>query len=406
MQQVISYKNKKSNKVFSLFKISLLLLLLQSMFAWFLWGVYTAFFVNLLPLVLAFILFLSDKNRYKITIFNAICIFLIVIIQLYIVREFKMTAFILSLLRIGNISSVLLLNNNDKKKLFIFFTKSIAVILTVSLIGWVLFLLGVNLPYYSIESDYGPYNNYYFFILFKEDSIFSIIPRFSSIFLEPGYLGMLTSILIVTNKFQFKKKATLIFLLATIFSFSLAAFLVIIISSIIYILSTSKKSMLYIFSFIILLFTLYKISVVLNDGDNAIYNYLFKRLEFSNGTISGYNRFSSDLDSYYNSFINSSNIYFGIGEQEFRKLSWEGGNAGYKVFLIQYGLVGTTLVFLFHLVLVLSVNYKQSWLLFMVYILIFLQAAYPLIESELLLFITSIPFFKPLQDKKTINQRI
>jgi hypothetical protein len=375
------------------------------MFAWFLWGAFTAFVVNLLPFVLATILFITAKERFKLTIYNAACILLIVIIQLYIVREFKITSFILSLFRIANICSVLLLNDKDKIKIFFFFTKSISTILAVSLFGWVCFLLGANLPFYSIQSDYGPYNNYYFFILFVEDSIFSIIPRFSSIFLEPGYLGMLTTILIVTNKFQFKQKIVIVFLLATIFSFSLAAFLIIIISSIIYIISTSRKSIIYLLLFFLLLLVLYKISINLNDGENAIYNYLFKRLEFNNGSISGYNRFSSDLDSYFNNFMRSSDKYFGIGEQEFRKLSWEGGNAGYKVFLIQYGIIGTTLVFLFYFFLVLSKNVKMTWLLFMVYILIFLQAAYPLIESELLLFITAISFFKAVQTKDKINPK-
>lgn len=375
------------------------------MFAWFLWGSITAFFVNFSPFVLAIILFFTSKERFKLTIFNAACILLISLIQLYIVREFKLTSFILSLFRIANICSVLLLNDKDKIKIFYFFTKSISAILALSIFGWILFLFGMNLPFYSIQSDYGTYNNFYFFILFVEDSIFSIIPRFSSIFLEPGYLGMLTSILIVSNRFQFKRKIVLVFLLATIFSFSLAAFLIIIISSIIYIISTKKKSIIYLLLFFLLFFVLYKISVNLNDGENAIYNYLFKRLEFNNGSISGYNRFSSDLDSYFNNFMSSSDKYFGIGEQEFRKISWEGGNAGYKVFLIQYGIVGTTLVFLFYFILALSKNVKMTWLLFLVYMLIFLQAAYPLIESELLLFITAISFFKAIQTKEKINPK-
>ena len=143
-----------------------------------------------------------------------------------------------------------------------------------------------------------------------------------------------------------------------------------------------------------MIFGLYIVSVNLNSGENAVYNYLFKRLEFNNGEISGYNRFSSDLDNYYKEFLKSRSIYFGIGEVEFRKLSWDGGNAGYKVFIIQYGIIGTLLVFLFYFLMLMKSYSKIASLLFLAYILIFLQASYPLIESELIIFITAISILK------------
>jgi hypothetical protein len=139
---------------------------------------------------------------------------------------------------------------------------------------------------------------------------------------------------------------------------------------------------------------MYIISVNLNSGENAIYNYLFKRLEFNGGEMAGYNRFSSDLEVYYNEFIQSKSKYFGIGEEEFRKLSWEGGNAGYKIFIIQYGFFATFLVFLFYITFLIDSSTLISWLLFLAFFLIFLQAAYPLIECELIVYITGIQALK------------
>ena len=364
------------------------------MFAWFTWGAYNTFIIGFLPILFGLNFIINTKVTFDDSIINKLSIILIIILQLYIVREFKITALILSIFRIINISLLILLNDKFKKEIFYFISNSLLIILGISSFFWILFLLGINLPNGSISYEYGPYINYYFFILYDEQSFFSIIPRFSSIFLEPGYLGMLTAFLIISNKFNFEKLSVKILLVATLFSFSLAAFLVIIITYFLYLLTHSNKSFLYLIIIVCLIFGLYIVSVNLNSGENAVYNYLFKRLEFNNGEISGYNRFSSDLDNYYKEFLKSRSIYFGIGEVEFRKLSWDGGNAGYKVFIIQYGIIGTLLVFLFYFLMLMKSYSKIASLLFLAYILIFLQASYPLIESELIIFITAISILK------------
>jgi hypothetical protein len=364
------------------------------MFAWFTWGIVPTIIINILPIVAGIVLLLFSNITFTKSALALISITLFVIIQLYVVREFKITAVCLALLRISNIALLLLLNDKFKVEIFKFLTKSISYIIAISLFFWILYLLGINLPNYKISSPYGPYINYYFFILYDETSFFSIIPRFSSIFLEPGYLGMLTTFLIISNKFDFRKNSVKIFFAATLFSFSLAAFLVILLTFFIFIIKNSSRPLIYVFIFFSLISSMYIISVNLNSGENAIYNYLFKRLEFNGGEMAGYNRFSSDLEVYYNEFIQSKSKYFGIGEEEFRKLSWEGGNAGYKIFIIQYGFFATFLVFLFYIIFLIDSSTLISWLLFLAFFLIFLQAAYPLIECELIVYITGIQALK------------
>jgi hypothetical protein len=365
--------------------------MLQSIFAWFLWGTFMAFFVQIITILSALFLFYHNKFKIKLTRGNLIILITLFIVQIYMVRELKPASLSLAFLRFINIFCVLIINDKVKFEIFKFITNSISILLGISLMGWVLYLVGIPLPYVAIDSSYGPYLNYFFFIVYDESSYFSIIPRFSSIFLEPGYLGMITSLIIIAHQFRFNKISLKILFASTIFSFSLAAFLVLILSYIIYLSFSSNRFLLYLTLLIILLFSLYQISLEYNSGENAIYNYLFKRLEFSDGEISGYNRFSSDLEAYYYKFVRGDNLFFGIGEQEFRRINWDGGNAGYKVFIIQYGILGTILVLFLYLFILLKYFSKVGALLFLAYSLIFLQAAYPLIEFQLLLFVLALP---------------
>jgi len=283
------------------------------------------------------------------------------------------------------------LSEKSKFEIFEFLTKAISIILGISLFGWILYLLSVPLPYFSIDNSYGPYINYLFFIVYDESNYFSIIPRFSSIFLEPGYLGMITSLIIISHQFRLNRNSLKILFATTIFSFSLAAFLVLFLTYLIYLSFSSNRFIWYLIFLVFILILLYFFSLEYNSGENAIYNYFFKRLEFSDGVISGYNRFSGDLESYYYKFVNSNSVFFGIGEQEFRLINWDGGNAGYKVFIIQYGIVGTIFVFILYFSIFLKYSSKAGLLLFFAYCLIFLQAAYPLIEFQLVLFILALP---------------
>ena len=76
------------------------------------------------------------------------------------------------------------------------------------------FFIGVFFAKLSHRLNDGQYfyDNYYFF-LFNNDTDRLPIPRFSSIFLEPGHLGMITTFLIYANQFDLKGKKFGLFLL-------------------------------------------------------------------------------------------------------------------------------------------------------------------------------------------------
>lgn len=227
------------------------------------------------------------------------------------------------------------------------------------------------------------------------------VPRFSSIFLEPGQLGMMTSFFLCANRFELKRKEVLVIFVATVFTFSLAAYVLLLISASVYLTLYSKKPIRNFILWGSFLLLFYSFFSNYNNGDNVINSYILERLQSDNGKIAGDNRFSEEMDFYFKRFINSNDFALGIGSVQYEKL-FLGANAGYKVFLIQYGIFGTLLIFLFYLMVVLGKPTKMAWILFLVYILCFLQAAYPLWECELILFITAIPFFK-FNNQKVIN---
>lgn len=380
-------------QLYRLYKFILLLVFLQSIYAWFLWG--TTIYILLISALITIILYNNSKLLFRLNKKNLLPTILIIIVQLYVIIDTDINNFIGAIFRIIILCGVLLLKDDLKTDLFLFFSKSIAFILLISIFFWTLYLIGIPLPHTSIDGEYGRYDNYFAFLfLIRSDVSFFVFPRFCSIFLEPGYLGMICSYFIIANNFNLKRNYTWVFLIASILSFSLAAYVVLLIALILILFFNTNNPTFKLFIIGFILFTLYSFFLILNDGDNVFNTYIISRLQVNDGNISGNNRFSSDMIAYFDTFLNSTDKYLGIGPNHFRKIPWNDGNAGYKVFLIIYGFVGTFFIFIFHFSIAIKNNSKLSWILFSAYILIFLQAAYPLLECQLLIFITALAFFK------------
>jgi hypothetical protein len=113
-------------------------------------------------------------------------------------------------------------------------------------------------------------------------------------------------------------------------------------------------------------------------------------LEVKNKNTIVSNRFSGDLKEYYKK-LEGKNLIFGIGIRKYNEKKWIGGNAGYKVFIIQYGILGVLIVFLFYFTIVFVHKSHLVFFFMMVYFLCFMQAAYPLWIGLLMIFISAIP---------------
>ncbi len=121
--------------------------------------------------------------------------------------------------------------------------------------------------------------------------------------------------------------------------------------------------------------------------------YILERLQVSDSKgITGNNRTTEDFDAYYDKLKRTNAVLWGVGYDLYKK-EFKGGNAGYKVFIVQYGYIGLAFTFLFYLLYMLQHKTKYILILFSLYGLAFIQRAYPFWEAWLIPYICSVSFY-------------
>lgn len=111
----------------------------------------------------------------------------------------------------------------------------------------------------------------------------------------------------------------------------------------------------------------------LGYGD-VIEVFLWSRLEVNDdGNIAGNNRFTSQVDTEYNKLFNS--IDFLCGKEVDQNII--DGSAGYKVFIIQNGLVGLILAISIYSYYFLKYKTYRLFIVTVIYLLLLTQNSYP-----------------------------
>jgi len=238
-----------------------------------------------------------------------------------------------------------------------FLAKSYAVILAFSIAAFVLHLMGFPLPSKSVtfgEEALYSYNNYYFFLL--DDRFMSaIFPRFSSVFLEPGHMGTATVLLLMSQRGKWKKWYNVVLLTASVLSFSLAAYVFLVV--IVLLNSWIEKRHLWakLAAFAVLIGGLTAFAYLYHGGDNVFHDMILLRLEIEDGEMAGNNRVTDDFKTDFANYITSGDIVFGR-EMDARFA----GNSGYRVFLYDHGLVGLLLLVLFYASWMIHAEYRRA----------------------------------------------
>jgi hypothetical protein len=398
----LNYVSKRGTPLSELcFKFGLLLLFLQSLNAWFTWSLNPAY-IPAISIMLCLPYFFQVRATYKLLSAKFIVPSLILILAKSVsIGYANFNTYVGQFLPLIPIIFLIPLAANIKLKSLEFFTNAMAIILVPSLLIWILLLTGFSVPSLGRISnaswEYYVYDNYFFCL---RGNLY--LRRFNSIFLEPGHLGMIASFLLFANKFDIKRKSVIVLLITVIFTVSLAAVVLTIISFSLYVLIYSKRSLVYLGVSLVVAISGYFFFANFNGGNNIVNKAIISRLKYddSQGDIEGDNRVTKKLNVYYNGYINNDDSWFGIGSERFTKMHF-GPSAGYKVFVIENGLVGTLVIGLFYLSLVLYNKSTLSWALLVIYIFAFLQRAYPFWSCELLIFITALPlgFIKSHEEK-------
>ena len=294
------------------------------------------------------------------------------------------------------IVTLLCLRHNDKIETLQFVTKGLAWISVISLCAFVItFIIGLDLPY--IIDTYVNYTrkNYFFFLTPVKEPTF-LFPRFESIFMEPGHYGMIISFLLYAQGYDMKKWYNIVLMIGAILSMSLAAYVLILIGLVLKFWSTKKKY--------ILIFTLLCGAFVLffnhfNDGNNMVKALIIDRLKIEDGELAGNNRVMQDFEFEFERKAKTSDILLGWQPGKSENFI---GNAGYKVYISNYGLIGLLICLICSLGFCNGYQIKQAFFLFLLYGAAFLQRAYPFWTAELIIFICGLPYLCA-QNKKILE---
>ena len=156
-----------------------------------------------------------------------------------------------------------------------------------------------------------------------------------------------------------------------------------------------KKSVIkYLFPLASLCLFLYGVQYY-NDGDNYINHNVVERITDINNekyALSGHVRTSETIDRVFDESLSSGNFLFG------EKRKFEANGAGYKVFIIDYGIVAAIIYFLFYYKLsTFTKNRKYGIGFFILVLMTFVQSAYPSSYSW------SIPFILGIMSEKYLT---
>lgn len=270
------------------------------------------------------------------------------------------------------------LSRREKQNTLQFVTKWFSIWMALSLGIYLLTrVINITAPLgtFIIQDNdfYPPFRNYLFFI---ENTHFlnSLLYRFNGPFLEPGHLATVCSLLLLANKFNFKENKCLwIILSCVLLSFSLAGY---VLTSLGYVL-IKLKNWKYVISIAFLTSILYLfVTVFWNGGDNPVNTTVVERLEFDpKKGIVGNNRTTERTDAYFKRLNENGQLWTGIGSIEKNNKIV---GAGYKIYLIRYGIISTIFIFLFYYKLIPKyANKRYAYIFLFILIASFMQRAYP-----------------------------
>ena len=360
--------------------------MLCSMKPWFVWDNPAILYILIVFFILTRLPFARRINK-KHCVLLILCFILYTVVDVphindakrfveYIFRHFICT------------SLVILLLSEEKASLVKIFINFYAGVLLFSTIIYVLVILGMPIYSYQVSIN-DPYYSWGF-----SNSLFLILPitsfpfpRFQSIFLEPGHLGMISSLMFYMIRYNMRSWQGIIIFLSSLLSMSLAAYMLLFLGMVIYKLSFGNLLRTITF----LLMILMTCTMAYNFFPNSYFSQaILLRLEYDEDKgFKGNNRISEDFEYYYNhKFYKTEHVLLGIGGDNISTISGEGGNSSYKVFIVQYGILGLVVLSVFFFVIVWYSKSSFVRGLLLLYVASFWQRPYALWEVELFLFIS------------------
>lgn len=341
--------------VFGIYCFAIIFSYWGSLMPWFLWPL-QPLFILITALFVAIAMFLSyfytqnvvfTRNDYHIPT----AMVAVVIISYRIFHGANMIGIVEGLLHIFIFFSIFKLDRDYLRKLIHICCVVMGGFLTISIFGFVLYLFGFPLPSFSTATGDMMYTfeNYYLFLI-DDRVFFMLIPRFHSVFLEPGHLGTATTFLLLTQIGHWKKWYNIILIITTLITFSLAAYVLFIMVMFASAWIRHKQFFLKAIGILALLIGVGIGAFFYEQGDNMLFSLIIERMEVDDGKIVGDNRVTESFEAVYEDYIKSDDVLFG---REYKIEDFGFGNAGYRVYIYDNGLFGLLLIALFYLSLII-----------------------------------------------------
>lgn len=346
---------------------------LGSLRAWFLWPLGNWYLFLPALLIIASMLLARSMERDTIYTRNNYILPIAALI-LFVVYErmslgSNINGFIGQTLLIIVFYALFCLSLERLKQLATFICKAMAVLLAISLAGHFLYLMGFPLPSRDVEYDeFYSFVNYYLFLL-DDRNLFVFVPRFNSYFLEPSHIGQACAFLLMTQRGKWKRWYNIVLLTTIFLTFSLGAYIYLVAIA----FFNQWISRKHVAGKVLLIVSFLAISAVAaftyNGGDNLVNNLIMLRLEVDDGELAGDNRVTDNFMTEYENYIQSSDIVFG---RSFEIVEF--GNAGYRVFFYEHGIVGILLIFMFYTLSLMYTPNKRAFVAVFVVVALYFWA--------------------------------
>lgn len=358
-------------------------------------------YINLFVMFCSFLIIKNQNIRMDYSLRNIITFCLFVIGQCFVLHgELR----ILNYLSFFQFLFIICLNDRDKIRCINYIIKWMAWLMLISIVVYVLDLV-IGIPSlgklqfskadYLVKNDYGICDNLIFYIRSKFEGYEM---RFNGPFLEPGQLGMMLATLLLIFKFDIKRKDVKIIIIAILLTLSLAGYMLAFIAFFIVLLVNNRIKMSQFVIVLVLIVLLYCYGVFWDGGNNVINEKILSRLQADEESgFTGNNRSFGMVDLYFaGMWYDTKTMWFGYSKETIEWLAENGSRgAGFVMWMVKYGLLGTIVSIISYLYYMLTAkNKKFAFLIFVFFGFMFWQRSYPFWSSWIICYIYGITWDK------------
>ena len=354
------YLIKKETLSMALLTAGMLIAFFGSLRAWFMWPLGDLYVVPAAMFIVGAMLIARSMEQDTIfTRFDFVVPLMALMLFVFYERfsiNSNINGYLVQVFIISLFYAIFRLDLKRLKQLADFVSRTMGLLLAFSLAGHFLYIFGFPLPGRDVQYDeFYSFTNYYLFLL-DDRNLFFFFPRFNSYFLEPSHVGQACAFLLMTQRGKWRKWYNVVMITSIGFTFSVAAYVYFVVI-IFFNQWISKKNVAGKLSIVLVVIAIGVITTfTYNNGNNLVHDLIMLRLEVDDGELAGDNRVTDNFMAIYENYLESSDVVFG---RDFEIVEF--GNAGYRVFFYEHGIVGVLLAFLFYVVSMMYAPNKRAF---------------------------------------------